>query len=264
MKSVLTIVLFFFTTMSIGQFFTIDTIAEKSPYFPGDIYRFPILNENDKELCQSINSHLVKNFLEVEYRNQKKSIFENVWGSDDEPYPIRSELSFEVDLLNDKIYSLTIGTYSCGAYCEVFEKSYNYDLELGSYIELDSLVHLQSKSAVLKYLSKLKSNRILKQLSTIELELLRDTLGHDMRNYYEAAKDMYEFCLIDSKYSSFEYFDYSITKDSVMLSSGRCSSHFEQALDEIDDFIYQFKITNIQKYLSPYVRKYYCNFNHSI
>lgn len=57
MKGILILFLISTSSFSFGQNFSIDTISEKSPLFPGDIYRFPIVTKGDKGVCEKINAH---------------------------------------------------------------------------------------------------------------------------------------------------------------------------------------------------------------
>lgn len=232
--------------------FSIDSIVESSPFYIGDVYRLPLLKGEDKNVANRINSHFISDFLRIEYGSEKVSVFENVWGSVDEPYPSMSEITYSAHLINDKIFCLTFDTYWCGAYCEGYTESYSYDLSTGSFIELDALIDENSKALVLSYFSMVKRNRILNHINEVRFDLEYGTPSENDRRQNENALRMYQECLEYSDYSSFEYFDYSFHRDSVFLRSSRCSNHADRPFDDIWDFKYKFKLSEIQQYFSVY------------
>ena len=252
MKSIVILFLLSTTLFSFGQNFIIDTISENSPFFPGDVYCFPILKGNDKEVSKKINSHLIKDFLRIEYGKENNSVFENIWGNIEEPMPVLTDLIFTTKVINDRIYFLEFNAWWCRAYCEGITQRYNYDLKNGNYIGLDTLINSLSHTFVLNYLTNNKKRIIKKQLNFISKKIDIDSFRED--DYYRniRVKSSYDECLEYSDFDSFVYFDFYIKNDSVILTSRKCSSHYDKDLGEIRDFVYKFKITDIKKYLSPY------------
>lgn len=190
--------------------------------------------------------------MHVEYGKQKKSIFENVWGGYGEPVPELSELNFTIRIVRSRIYFLQFNAWWCKAYCGGITQVYNYDLKSGNCIDVAILVDDRMSAFVLGYLSMCKSAIIKNELSIISNKTIVNGNSKVDHSKYTRMGEIYEECLEYSDFDSFDYFDFFVKTDSVILSSGKCSSHYDKDLDEISDFKYKFKITDIQKYLSAY------------
>ena len=258
MKTVIILCSLLTTCLAFSQSYSVDTVSEKCPYFPGEPYAFPILKGGDELVTNKINTHLTTDFLDKPYLDNEPGLFKEVWGTQDNPYPQLSEIDFEVKITN-KIYSIEINALGCGAYCEQFHTTYSYDLNTGDLITLDTLIETILEAELLTFLELLKSNTINKQLLSIDEMCKNDSISEDNKAYYLEMKDMYNDCLRWSKYENLNYFEFIVKDGFIILESGRCSAHVNRALDEIGSFEFKFKIDKIEKYLSPYGKKLLLN-----
>jgi hypothetical protein len=233
-----------------AQDYTVSSITEKNPNFPDDVYTFPILGGGNKEIAQKINSYLVKEQLDIEYGRQKKSIFENVWQNDTVLTPVVSDLKYKVELLNKKWYSVTLSGEGCGAYCEGFDNTYNFDLRTGTLLMLDTLFTRQGQKELVDTLVQYKKKTIQEKVDEIKAILNLDTMSAESRQDYEEMVDMYTNCVMETA-EDLPYLRYIPEKDSLKIIYGRCSAHYNMAIDELWYFEKEIPIAEWMDRLSP-------------
>lgn len=225
--------------------FTISKVSENNSEYPDSTYEFPILNGNI-EITEKINRHLIQDFLDLNYNTKHKSIFQNVWATKENPMPRLSFLEYKINLLNKKTYSLTFYSEGCGAYCEEFYSSYNYDLSNGIQIILDSIFTKKGKKDLLKIISNLKRTKIENHILNLKKEI-----GED-KEIIKQANLLYNDCLQSLPFEDLNYIDFKIKKDSIILESDRCSNHAMRALDNLGDYQFSFHNSEIEPFLNNY------------
>ena len=89
--------LLLYPALSFSQFFTIDTLRDESPYNKEFSFVFPVLKSTAKQdVATAINNDLISNVLKIEPGEQKRSLFENIWGKKEMDIPEVSDISFKV------------------------------------------------------------------------------------------------------------------------------------------------------------------------
>jgi hypothetical protein len=99
-----------------------------------------------------------------------------VWRSQTDPVARINYLTFQVDLLNDQLYTVTISGEFCSAYCEGYNMSYNFDLTTWSLLTLDTLLSKIGQEELLKQLTDFKNKLIREKINQIKQIELSDTL----------------------------------------------------------------------------------------
>lgn len=227
--------------------FSIKTINEINTKFSNNQYQFPIL-EGKNEISVKINSQIINDLLDLDINKPHQSIFENKWSTEENRMPSLSFLEYKINILNSKLYSVTFDTEGCGAYCEEYSISYNFDLLNGNKIVLDSILTENGKKLFLEKLNIQKKNILKTTIGKLKKEQISSTLENDIEDRIE----LLENCLKNTFMSSFEYLDFKFKKEHIILFSDRCSNHAMRALDEIGEFEYTFKVDEINNLLNEY------------
>jgi hypothetical protein len=230
-KRLLFILFCFLTLTSCSQDYSVKEIVEFNPHFPDDEYIFPILDGPNKKITQEINSHLVKDQLSIEFGNEETSIFENVWQQPDAPFAQINYLTYKVELLNDKLYTVTISGEFCSAYCEGYDMTYTFDLSSGKLLNLDTLFNKIGQEQLLNELIGFKSKKIKEKVEKLKQLTKSDTLDKDHLELYENMLELYSYC--NSEYADLKDFRFIPTNDSIKIIYGRCSAHYNRAIDDL-------------------------------
>ncbi len=240
------IITLFFTNCKKNEFY-ITKIKEPSPKYPTLFYEFPLLNGSE-EIANKINREIANELLDINLNDKYKSIFENVWATENRPMSRLSFLNYKVNTLNQNIYSVTFYSESCGAYCEEFDISYNFNLRNGNKITLDTILTSKGKKELIKILSHKKRKKIEDYI--VHLENKKATI--EDKEIINESIWLYKDCLNSLPFKTLDYIDFKIKKDSIILESGRCSNHAMRALDDLDNYSYAFHISDIETYLNKY------------
>lgn len=242
----------FFIQLSFAQKhqFKIKEIVEVNPINKNQTYKFPLL-EGEKEISKKVNRDLIQSVLELDITQKHKSIFENIWTTKEKSIPNLSFLDYQINQLNDRVYSVTFHSEGCGAYCEEFDISFNYDVKTGNRIQLESLFSEEGKATILEKLNNQKIALIKETISKLELEKGKTNIRAEIVDYTKRIQ-LLKNCKDKSEIDSLNYLDFKITENQIIIYSGRCSNHAMRALDEIGEFEYIFKTKNIKKLLSNF------------
>ena len=242
----------FFIQLSVAQKhqFKIKEIVEINPTNKNQTYKFPLL-VGEKELSKKVNRDLIQSLLELNITEKHKSIFENIWTTKEKSIPNLSFLDYQINQLNDNVYSVTFHTEGCGAYCEEFDISYNYNIKTGKRIQLESLFSEEGKTIILEKLNKQKIGLIKETISKLELEKEKTNIRADIVDYTKRIQ-LLKDCKDKSEIDNLNYFDFKITENQIIIYTERCSNHAMRALDEIGEFEYFFKTKDIKKLLSNF------------
>lgn len=149
--------------------FTITNVKESNLKFPKATFEFPILN-GTKSITDSVNNQLIKSLFDIDVYSDYKKVFQNARSTKENRIYYLSFLNYEINTLNDLLYSITFYTEGCGAYCEEYEQSFNFNLENGNKINLDSIFSVIGKKKFLKELSNQKSKKINNYITWLEKE----------------------------------------------------------------------------------------------
>ncbi|TAL59802.1 MAG: hypothetical protein EPN85_08635 [Bacteroidetes bacterium] len=248
----------FIFTGACGQFFSIDTLKATGPKeFSGMIssvnkYIFPKFNSNVRAAAaKKINDHLTEDLLETKLGEEKQSIFENVWGSEEFQIPRLTDISWQIISNTGKILSVNMSGQGCGAYCEGFTRGYNYNSMTGNTLHLDSILNPSGTKRLCDSLDKSKREIITNFIDKVKLNI-KNGKGDPGRD--PEMLEMYQSCL-EWNFSIYpEYvnsMDFTIENEQLSVVLGRCSAHVNQALDELGEFTFKIQLRDWKQYLTP-------------
>ena len=220
-------------------------------------YEFPrVILPNNKKISNKINKDLTADFLDLDTSKMHKSIFENVWATEEEPMGILHDISYEVKANNKNFISLAISAEGCGAYCENFTQYFSYALKSGNRILLEDLFNNQGKFFILRSLTRLRKNNMVKQIQDAKdsLKIIRIKRDKDASEYYRDMIDLYTKCIAEKVISDFDL-NFYLTKSQLTIIPERCSAHYNRNIDELEGAKYVFTFRSLRKNLSPFALK---------
>ncbi len=214
---------------------------------------FPIL-EGDSAICKKVNNQLINDVFFID------TIPDNFNGilktlKVGEQWMGVSQLSYKVNLLNQKFYSVTISGEGCGAYCESFDRSLNFNLETGELVKTDQLFTSEGKQKVLSFISGEKMKQVSEQISDAEVALAKPDLSADERELAEGIWGVFTACMESADYKDLDYVEFEVFPDRILLRSGRCSNHVSRAYDEIGNFIFDLPVAKWDNFTSAYIKQ---------
>lgn len=232
----------------------VKEIKENHPVEKDEIYIFPTVKAKSKSVTTSINNTLVSDFLDIERNRIKKSIFENIWPNEENSNGQLSDISYEVLQNSKRIFSISISAEGCGAYCEPFTRYYNFDLQTGKQFKLEDLFTTAGQKLLLAAMNKQKKELLQQKIRSAK-DILRkkgSSVNEEDKAYYEEMIEVYNSCLESQLYNSLDYTQFSLQSKTLVVFTGRCSSHVNQNVDEIGDFEFGFSLANWKKHFSAY------------
>lgn len=227
--------------------FTITNVKESNLRFPKATFEFPILN-GTKNITDSVNKQLIKSLFDIDVYSDYEKVFQNARSNKENRIYNLTFLNYEINTLNDLIYSITFYTEGCGAYCEEYEQSFNFNLENGNKINLDSIFTVIGKKKFLKEISNQKSKKINSYISKLKQE---QVLENEQITVNQSIQ-LYRTCLKRLPLTTLEYLDFKIKKDSIFLISDKCSNHAMRALDDLGDYTFSFHKSYFNIFLNKY------------
>lgn len=245
-------VLFHF--LSVGQYFTIDTIKGVSPYAYHSPYIFPDIKcSANPAVAKQINKELKQDVLDIDSLKPYKSIFENVWGSEENSMPSESDISFEVINNDNHFFCIGISAQGCGAYCEDWTRYYAWDSRSGRKIELYELFSQDGLQRFSDTLRTMRNHRIKAAIVNLKNDIKKDlTADPDEAEGLKMAREIYYDC-IDTAKTPAANFGYTIDHKQLNIYIGPCLPHMIRAYDEVD-YTFRFDLKEWNIYLSDYAK----------
>ena len=232
--------------------YKVKKISESRPNDLKQLYRFPILTGGDSLISQKVNSFLTQRLLDLEYGQQQKSIFENVWGKEGSPASLYY-LDYELLILNNSLYSVKISAEGCAAYCEYFEEYYTFDLVTGNHLELTDLLNQKGQKLLINDMINHKKVKMDEKIVEADSVLAIENLSEADLEYYTGMKDIYVGCSLE--YISLEYLNYFISKDSLKIIIERCAPHAWRSMDELGEIHFSIALTDLKNSMNEQGRK---------
>ena len=209
-----------------------------------------MLQGEDSLLMYKINSYLARDLLDIEIKDIKSSVFENVWRGEINVLPRITDLVYKVELLNERIYVVTMTGEGCGAYCEEFDMTYTFDLTSGDRIELKQLFGFGGQLDLVNEMITYKKGKIDAKLKEVKKLLLNRELEAGLREHYEEMVILYENC--NASNTTLEYIRFIPTETSLKLIAGRCSAHVNRPLDDLWYYEIEIQLSDWTHRLSDY------------
>lgn len=257
MKSIFRIIILVFSISTNAQI-NIKKITATNPYQKKIKYEFPFIVSNaNKKAAEKINDSLTLDFLDINRKKVKKSIFENVWGKSKDDIIPMSDVSYKVLYNSGNIISLSINAEGCGAYCESFTRYFSYNTKTGNKIRITDLLNKSGLKLLTDSILARKQKTLENKLQEIEdsLETASVQANNDSKEYFLQMKELYENCRTESVQLQINYFEFYLTKTQLFFITDRCSAHYNRAVDELDNFTFAFFIKEWNQFLTPVGRK---------
>ena len=245
------------SVLLLAQNYQVSEVKESNPHFPEDVYVFPLLEGENEEVTSKINSYLIREQLDLEFGAEKQSIFENIWQQPSDPVARINYLTYKVELLNKRLYSVTISGEFCGAYCEGFDVTYTFDLVSGSLLILPSFFNEEGEVKLRNLLTEHKKSLINKKLAEIKNTLKTADIDANEKDHYSQMFELYESC--NSEYDDLEHFRFIPSAKKMLIIYGRCSAHYNRALDDLSDFKKEIILSQWENDLSKLGNEVYMN-----
>ena len=224
-----------------AQYFEVDNYEEK--HTSGTVYSFPILKlKATTAVAQKINEQLQKQELEALISPVKKGAFASIWPDKENPYSGTTEYSYEIVENNDRFITITFNGEGCGAYCEGFYTTYNFDSQTGAQLKITDLLTAAGKAFIGQWIACDK-NKVINDMIK-ELKNRQKSGTADEKQDAAEAIEMYTNCKSNGEPSSLEYEKFQLADQKMILSSERCSNHARLALDELGEFSYPLPLSN--------------------
>jgi hypothetical protein len=240
--------------LSYGRQVTILEIKGQSPLNKKYEYRFPhIVYETNKAVAAKINNTLVADFLRIDPKKVRKSIFEAVWPQQKDAMPELSEIDWIVHTNKPGLLSIDVGALGCGAYCEYFDTYYTFDLKTGERLTLKQLFTKEGLLLLRDSVNAYKKQVLQTNIQSHE-GLVRDTtlqLTADNIQDEKNAIELYQDCLDKGGIETIEDCAFYL-RGNLIIRLERCSAHYNRNLDDLGDIECSFDYTSLKPYLTPY------------
>ena len=250
MISRIVVLILFLSNCVFAQNYSVEKLEVINPNFTQDVYKFPILKGANRNLAEKINNYILENQGLVKFEDAKESIFEGVWRTREKEIPELNYFDYKLELLTDKLYSVTISAEFCAAYCEGYEMTYTFDLFSGNILTLDTFFTEQGKNELLNTLIAIKQSMIKSKISEFELLIRSDTISANDKEQYMAMIDLYKNC--ENNYDSLHFLRFIPSAKKLAILVDRCSMHYHRDLDELWQFVNEVELGQWKGRLSEY------------
>ena len=250
------LLLLFKSAVFANEDFSVKAVTEGDSTNSGSYYRFPLLQGGDAGVAAGINRQLAEDVLDIIPGEEKESLFENVRAKDNGMPPPLASVNYNIGRLDERLYSVTIEAEGCGAYCEYWEQSFNYDLSTGELINPDVLFTEEGLQSVLEFVEKDVRGLLQGELERLAALTAEERAAEfESHESYELAREMYQDCLSGATFRSLTGMDVAVRGETLRLAVPRCSNHALRALDVFGEFIFEMKLFDWDGNLSEYGRQ---------
>lgn len=172
-----------------------------------------------------------------------------------------SDITFEVGRNDERILAFSVGAEGCGAYCENYTTSFNFDANTGRRVIAEDVFTPAGAAKLLKQLDARRLASIKVEIVKIRKEAKSEKSKAQSKGDQQSYSDkieMYERCVATisdpemAKYWSLRVDKMKIGKDAITFVRGRCSNHASRALDDIGEMENAIPIKELAPYLSAY------------
>jgi hypothetical protein len=193
----------------------------------------------------------VKDILQLDLGQQKRSIFENIWGSQELDLATASDISFKVINNDEKFFCISISYEGCGAYCEHPTVYYVRESSSGRAISLSQILTGKGMQMLSDSVKALAKSRIEKRVADMTQIVKVNPLSPEDKDYYNMAITQYGGCLksIQERDPS----QYTLSNSKVNIYLNHCLPHVIRSFDEVD-YSFSFDINTFKDYLTDYGR----------
>lgn len=222
-----------------GQVVTVDTLHAAQPWGERTAYTFPSIQvHGEEEITERINRTLFIDFLGVDPRNSTEPL-SSLWGEDTgNGMPRVNTLSWTCTRTSVGVLTVAFSGESCAAYCEGFDQHFLFDLRTGLRIAPDRLFKEDEASVAYSMIDQRWRKIIEHHIGSLEVT-------DDRSEETKETIELYRTCLNERPHGKPFIQDLLLEPDGLQFIVARCSSHAEQALDDLGAlpvYVYYYEI----------------------
>mgnify|MGYP003990032859 CR=1 FL=1 len=134
-------------------------------------------------------------------------------------------------------------------YINKIKKQFKNDIIIRS-SALNEDLKTKSNAGVYDFFLNKKNN--FHQIESYILKINNEVVSKQDKNRLNQTIELYKNCLNSLPFNSLEFIDFKIIDKTIVLTSERCSNHAERALDELGDYQFIIKQSQINSLLNKY------------
>lgn len=223
----------------------------------------PFVVGSKKTVASNINDRLFLDQFRVPFPEQADKFLSS---ADGVSFDGTESQSFSVSRNDDRVLTIVLSGEGCGAYCENYSVSYNFDVTTGQLLAKEDVFTTAGISALDRQMKQEQLDQYQKQLKTLKLELKNlqkkggaahqdeeDDLNQRIELNTECKNNVQEY-LNQNTENHFKTYGYEMefAEKGLNLSAGRCSNHAQRALDDVGDVTLTVPYANLRPALTPY------------
>lgn len=222
-----------------AQSLIIDTLHATKPWGERTAYTFPSIQvHGEEEITERINRTLFVDFLGIDPRTSTEPL-SALWGEDTgNGMPRVNTLSWTCTRTSVGVLTVAFAGESCAAYCEGFDQHFLFDLRTGLRIAPDRLFKEDEASAAFSLIDQRWRKIIEHHVGSLELTA-------DPSAEAKGTMELYRTCMNERPIGKPYIQDLLLEPDGLQFIIARCSSHAEQALDDLGAlpvYVYYYEI----------------------
>jgi len=257
MKALLLPILFsYISNQCLCQKAIIKEIHDKNT-ITNEKYIFPlVIIPGNKISSEKINTTLRAEALQIPYGTSEKSIFENVWKTNDgDNHWVLHDFLYHILSNGGNFISMSI-SFEGGKRDANSTLYFMFDTKSGNKIKIEDLFIEEGKKKLEDSLSAAKIATIKAEISNLRDSLQKRLAGNsDEIGRYKEVIQLYQRCLENDLLTSTEYLKFYVKKHKLYVIVEQCSPGMDRALDDLGRFLFPFKLNNLQPYLSIYAKR---------
>jgi hypothetical protein len=233
----------------------VTTLTQTAPGKTPAPRRFPFVSSADASVAARINNLLFINTFEVPAPARASDGLREVSAA---MWQQRPEIDFKVQRNDGRIFSVTLASEGCGAYCESYTTAYAFDAASGRHLGAQDLFSAAGQAALTKETKTASLAAIKAEIGRLKSEGAKgggSAQGLSAQEHATAIQ-MYEECAQQRQSSEPESAldTLQIQAQAVTLTTERCSNHAMRALDALGEFSASFSPEQLKPWLSAYGR----------
>jgi len=235
-----------FLSLTLSAQYSVETV--KHTIGESD-FEFPVLNGPDSLVVNRINRKLQSVILDHDDKRSEDNIFEELENQYlFEGYTRTNDVTFEVNTLSSKLFSIQISADFCGAYCEWATMRYVFNLNDGNRIKVQDVFKYEKHQLLLDKFNASRKDQIERFL--IQFHLENENKSSQDQERIEETIWLYNECLnnTDNYLNSYRF---QISGNRIHIYRERCASHILRASDEVGAYHWDYDINRLKVFMKP-------------
>jgi hypothetical protein len=237
---------------SLAQYFKVDLYKGDSPYNQEVSFKFPhLVNPDNPAAADSITRDLIRDVLLIEPGTQKRSIFENVWGSKPLDLPTVGDISFKVKNNDSDFFCIGISATTCTTSCHDWTRYYTRESATGRKIRLEELFTPAGIQNLLYKVKLMKEQRINEYIIRLQAALDTALLANDDKRDYASSISIYKKYLQTPDSIAVGQLRFSVDKKNVTIYMDRILPFAYHYIDKIN-YSFPVEVSGLRNFMTVY------------